>query len=1198
MPPHWAACPPQQVEDIINNPVRAGGQLDNGILGAGNRLTGAAIKGIGEAAGWAVDKLFPGDHGDTIRDATNFDPAFETERGAGEKIAEVGGQIVPAGAAAIGAAGGGWIPAAIAGAGVATLTFDDEDSIGNVVDELAGGNVLPDFLVVGTDDDNDTRAMKHLAANLVADGLFGALGAAGAKLYRIFKDTPSGFVDMDALKALSDEAGIPLRADAPVPTMAPRDAEALKVPEAVITKARTDASTASVAARLDEVAGGAPRTRAPAPEALEGFMTDITKRVQAFEARTVSTTDFGRLADDLKGAFDTHARDVFSVADTGRIADATRLLKDGARWDAAKLAPHEVNSIGVHNMILTKSVLDKVDADFKAIVMELRRNPDQSTKAALDKVAREHLEDLGDLWDHYRNLGTSASHQLLARKGFGNSSDFLGDMAEDFVKASDDVATELAARGITLYDTEGTFVAKKILAFDDAGVSPGDFVAKLYDEFSEYEKTVAGIKANVRHRAKLTPMDQLGMIAKGVQFLKDLQSTMLLGQFMTSGLEVLSTGFNALLLPTLRAVGGGDRKRWAREMSGLWHSTALARANAGKSFAKGKDITDDFFMKEGAFSRTLDHETMSLPASLVWRVFSIAVDVAQSSAAFFKTARAYGLAYADGLEAALANGMAKGEARKAAKQYAAQRFDANGAIIDEDFRIRAGQSAFQMAFDGLTLTGRLGQRVENLRNSQTGFGTVGLAARGVMPFFRTLTNIGHNSAQMVLPPGVGVAIKRLFPEGTNIAKFLDDFSGKNGVEALQAARGRNRVGMALTATAFSLTQMDNVEITGPSRGQRWDAKKRSFEEFPASSLIIGNTAIDLSRFLPFSAPLLLAGTLRDYQLEDALRMEGGEYDPTGSNLDHVIAYLTGTGITTATVLQDASAAQGVFDLFDAVAKAVEDGNPAPMTRYAQQYATQFTPGPLKMAARAGGGVQHEGYTFWERWKASAGLSTDWERMDFLGNPIRYPTLRGIDPSNRRILRLDDPVYAEFAFLNKVEGLALVIASLDRVFTSSEWRAIGLETNGVFGGELPSLVNMKTKDGRNAWETYRRLVYEATPSAAIQKTVPNMGVRVEARKGENFEAASRRLIGSQGYRQATPEGRAAYWNTLHGIYKAEAKEKLKEWVMVEPAMFDGSRYGSPVGPMEALGDTLSAGKALAAEINRTRGDPLDEAFAIK
>src|SRR5690606_22686994 len=250
-------------------------------------------------------------------------------------------------------------------------------------------------------------------------------------------------------------------------------------------------------------------------------------------------------------------------------------------------------------------------------------------------------------------------------------------------KASDEVTIELKKRGIALYDNEMQFVGKKILAFDEAGIQPGEFLARLYDEFAEYEKMTAGLKENLRQKVRLTPLEALGFIAKGVQFLKDLQSTMLLGQFMTAGTEVLSTGFNAILLPALKGIGGGSKARWASEWAGLWHSTALSRQNFWRSFKAGKDKTDDFFLKEGSFSRVLDHENMNPLTSLLWRGFTIAVDTAQASAAFFKTMRAYGLAYADGLEAALSTGMTKAQAKKSAQEYATARFDPDGAIIDE-----------------------------------------------------------------------------------------------------------------------------------------------------------------------------------------------------------------------------------------------------------------------------------------------------------------------------------------------------------------------------------------------------------------------------------------------------------------------------------------------------------------------------------
>ncbi|MBN7776880.1 hypothetical protein JYP49_06410 [Nitratireductor aquimarinus] len=1211
----------EEVEAILKNPVRDGGTLDILPSFSGPKLFMDAAEGVTRGVGWAARHLIGDEAGqavDGVADA--IDPAFETERGLVENLQETAGQAIPGVAAGLGAAAVAPVSApvaagigAVATAGVTTLTFADDDNPANFLEEISGGAV-PDAFVVQEDDDAQTAALKSFAANLSFDLATIGAGKLVAKVYRLFK---GGKPTAKALAEVAEEAGLTLREDADTlareamesgsPEISPAKAEAAKVTTRELRRVSDDAAKAridqEVAGALEgrSVTGELPRVRPANPEASEAFMLDVTRKVELFERRTAQTTDFPPIRQALKQDFDRHGREVFELIDEGRIAEATKAIKKGARWSAQGLATNEVNSIGVYNTILTKSALDRVDADFKSIVLRLRENPDGATRVAIDKVARERIESLTDLWDHYRNLGTSASHQLLARKGLGNGGDLFGDIASDLTTAADEVSEELGKRGIALFDSEAEFVSKRILAFDEAGITPGEFLARLYDEFAEYEAMVAGVKENVRQRARLTPLDELGLVAKGVQFLKDLQSAMLLGQFMTAGTEVVSTGFNALLLPALKVAGGGSAKRWAKEMSGLWHSTALARANAWASFKKGKDVSDDFFMKEGAFSRALDHENMSLPSSLVWRVFSIAVDTAQASASFFKTSRAYGLAYADGLEAALAGGMKKADAIEAARKYAAQRFDANGAIIDEDLRLRAGQAAFQQAFDGSTLTGKLGQKVENLRNSEAALGTVGLAARGALPFFRTLTNIGHNSAQMILPPGFSAGIKRIFPKGTGTAKFLDDFTGKNGAEAMQSARGRNRVGMALVATGYGFTQFDGIEITGPSRGQRWDAKKRSFEEYPASSLIIGDTAVDLTRFLPFSAPLLLAGTMRDYELEDQLRMEGGEYDPSEGTLHGVTTYLTATAVTLGTLLQDAGAARGVFDFFDAVNQAVSEQDLAPLTRYGQNWAVQFTPGPVKMAGRAGGNVQHEGYDFWQRWVASTGFSTGWERLDFFGHPIRYPTGKGLDPSNRRVLNLDDPAYAEFAQLNKFEGLSLVLPRPDRVIRKQDWASIGVSTDGILGAELPSLSEMRVRGGGNAWETFRKLIYTGKATGEIRKTIPlSNGVKVTIKEGENFEAAIRRIIDTEGYQNSTLEFRKNVWTTVFGVFQSEAREFLKGNLVVPDSVFKGSKYGVPQleGDGEPVYDVVRRERLeRASEIGRSRGNPLDEIFGF-
>jgi hypothetical protein len=1188
----------EEVQAIIDNPY-----ADGNAFGLDKTVVGPVVqtvmfpdvrRGIATAAGTVAEKLGFTDAGQAIKDyGKNIDPEFDTERGFGDNLAEVAGQAAPAVGGAI--ATGGVVPAAIVGAGLSSLTFEDEDNLANVVNSLADGAV-PDVLVVNPEDEKETALAKSFTVNLLTDlATAGAANAVG-KLYKLVKSVPNGFVDMKVLRELSDEAGVPLR-DGPVgPKVTPEIAQAKKSPTDVLDKSIAKGSSESIAAKVADPQ--APRRNPANPQGTEEFVTKVNKVVDAFDKRTAKITDFGTIRAEFRTELDDFARQVYGMADTGRISDVTAALKTAQAWKTQALAINEIEAATVHRGKVTRAVLEKIDGDFGAIITQLRAAPDDVTRANVDAVARAHIEDLPELWDFYRNIGTSPSFQLLLRRGGGEIDDVVDDFAKELTTAMDTVGKDLKDSAIALKDNRMEFVTKKLIAFDDPKVSPANFIADLYAQFDEFEKMVAGKKANQLQRVKLTPVEKLGLVGKAVQTIKDFQTVALLGQFMTSLTEVVSTGFHTLIIPSLRVAGGGSVRRWGKEMAGLAHATALSRRNFARSFIAGKDVTDDFLKDEGALSRILDHETMSTPASLVWRTMSIAVDLAQASSAFFKTMRAYGLAYADGLEVAFKNGMPKGQAKKYARDFASKRFDEAGAIIDEDFRIKAGESAFQMSFDGTTLTGKLGQKVEDFRNSTMAGGLVGLAARSALPFFRTLMNIGHDAAQMIMPLGSATALKRVVPGGTGIAKFLDDFTGKNGQAALQMARGRQRVGAALTVGAFGLTQLPGVEITGPSRTKRWDAKKRAFEVMPASSLIIGNQAFDLSRALPFSAPLMLAGVLRDYQIEDALRMEGGEYVSDDSTVRYLTQYLTGTMVTMGTLLQDAGASRGVFDFMDAAAAAINEQDMSKLTRYVQQYATQFIPGTVKMVGKATGDTQHEGYNFWDRFVAGAGFDTDWEKLDFLGQPIQFPLFRGIDPSNRKLLKLDDPAYAEFAFLNKVEDLALALPDPDKVFSSTEWTAMGLKTRGIFGSETPSLDTMKTGQGDNAWKVYRSMVYKGKPNKDIEKTVENAGVKVVAKAGETFEQASRRLIALPGYKQATPKFRAAYWQTLHGIYKEQAKGFLKGNFEVNPSLFEGSKYGSPISSPASFGDTKDAAKALSANVNRTRGNPLDDIFAIK
>ena len=1172
-------------------------------------LTQGGIEAVGELVGHIAP-----DTGQAIRDfGESLDPKFEAEKHLVESIVETTGQLAPSIAA--GAVTGGLGGVALA-AGVTTLTFDDQENLANYLNEYFP-EYTPDILVVQDDDDQLEATAKHYTSNFILDGtilgtgkvvgkLLKGLSSGDTRLIREGLEEASEFIaDAQVGKLIDDGATeveeIVVR-DAAQAT--PARAEAAKVSEETLDDALRAATRSAHEAKLLRLANEAvpafePEGLLPVPrDYAEAFLGKVSKRMRMFEARTSKITDFEPLSAAARLQIAEHANQVLQAQYSGQLQLTMRLLKQGPKLQGKQPAS-ALNSMGVYSTILTRAVLEAADANFEAVVRSLRANPDQKTRGALGRIATDYLNEVQEIWDYYRNLGTSASHQLLARKGTK-----LADVSDDFLKAVDEFDLDVERMGILLRDSKSTFVAKKIVAFDEAGIDAANFMEGIYKLFDEFEAASAGKIANLQQTAKLTPIEKLGSIGKTVQMVKDLQSTMLLGQFMTAGTEVISTGFNTFLMPALRVAGGGSSRRYVREMAGLWNATALARNNSWRSFKAGKDLSDDFFFKEGSFSRILDHETMTLPQSLMWRLFTFAVDTAQASTAFFKTARAYGIAYADGLEAALAAGMPKGKATKAAKDFAAKRFDGTGAIIDEDLRIEASQAAFQQHFDGSTLTGRLGQFIENRRNSQFLSGVEGLVWRSAMPFFRTLANIGSHSGQMIMPPGMGFAVRRLFPEGTGIAKFVDDFTGKNGEAARHIAVGRNRLGMSLTLGALALTQMPGVELSGPSRLRQWSAKKRSFEEMPPSSLKIGNTSVDLTRFLPFSAPLLLAGTLRDYQLSDALRMEGGEYDPENTPLEHLGRYIGGWAITNATLLQDAGAARSVFGLFDAVIAAAQEGDVGPFKRYAQQYASQFTPGPVKMANKAAGGIEHEGYTFLERWRATAGFETGYERLDFFGNPIQYPALKGVDPSNRRVLHSDDPAYAEFALLNRTEGLHLVLPRPDGVFTKAFWDQLGIDTTDFLGiRSTPSLHHMETRSGENAWDVYRDIVYNGRALENVQASTARFGDRVsvghtEVREGETFEQAMRRIIQAPDYQAMSLDARVKVWNATFSIFKNAAKDFLETQVILDPELFVRSRYGTPTEQPQPIGETQKAAKDLASSVQRSAGSRLDAAFAIE
>jgi hypothetical protein len=1201
----------EEVQAILDNQQRAGGTFDrSGLFNAPQRMIGAAIEGLGQAAGWATQntaELAGGEDakeiGDAIKSATNFDPSFETEEGTAENVAEFAGQVAPAVVAGVATGGAGlvgFLTGAAAGGAVGTATFNPrEKTLVDLIDEYVPLGPVQDALQINPEDSTGTAMLKQFAAGglveAAAGGAIKVVGKIGAAITKGNLEEAVKIAEDAGIKVDGVDEGV----EAAAPKVTPKEAEAEKVaPEVTGEVLRQDAA-AAVRQVLDEEAVGQALPKLPVdPKAVKAFETDIMRTVKAFEARTAETTNLSKIDPSVYTEFRRHSAEVYTAIRGGDIDQVIKLVKQSALLKG-QLDEATANIASVYRDAMLKSTLARTSDMAGELVMAVRADPSLRTRGAILSIANRQLNQVSELWDIYRNTGTAASYKLKLRQGVMEGVDELGEIAE----VNETILKELRKDGIGLYDDKGTFVAKKIIALDDVGINPVDLLDDLFKQFDEFDAMAAGKRDNIKQARKLTPVEKMGGVALFMQRVKDIQAVMLLGQIMTAATEIVSTGSHLILLPALRKLGGGPGSEWLKEYAGYAHAWEFSRAIWMKAFKAGAGVLDDFDIKEGTKS-TLEYADINNPMlKLGWRMLKMAVDVSIASSEFFKATRAFGIAYADGLEKALATGMTPAAAKKAAKEYAQARFTPDGAFKDEDLAIRAAEAPFQSVFDGSTMTGRAGQWVENIRNSPEMEGFVSVVARGAIPFFRTLANIGGSGAQYIMPPGVATGLKKFYPEGTGVAKFLDDFTGKNGKIAQQTAVGRQRMGMALVGAGFALTQIPGVEITGPSRGQRWDAKKRSFEEYPASSLIIGNESFDLSRFLPFSAPLMLVGVLRDYQLEDSLRMEGGEFDPTSGTLEWLMRYGQGSALTAALLLQDAGAARGVFDFADAVAAAVQDGDFSGLQRFGQSYAQQFTPGPIRMSLRSSGKVQNEGYGFWDKWAASAGFPTQWERLDFFGNPIRYPLLKGVDPSNRRILRLDDPAYREFAMLNRFEGMALNVAKPDGIFDKTFWRKVGLDPDDPLGFEVPSLTEMKLTDGKNAWLHYRELLYKGRAAEDVTKATGQYGDKVSVgkvliRKGDNFEQTMRRLIDLEGYKSMTPDARRKAWEAVFGHFKKAAKDEVADNLVIDPSLFKPSRYGSPISKPEVLSTVEAEGKKLAASVQTTRGNPLDELFAIQ
>ena len=648
---------------------------------------------------------------------------------------------------------------------------------------------------------------------------------------------------------------------------------------------------------------------------------------------------------------------------------------------------------------------------------------------------------------------------------------------------------------------------------------------------------------------------------------------------------------------------------------------------------RDRDVTDDMDITENGHSLRMDYETMKAQGKtgqlIAARIWKGAADVSIASGSFTKTSRAYGIAFADRYAAQIKAGLSKKAATEDAMMYAVSKFDpATGRIMDPAIQVRVAQSAWQSPMDNRYLTGRIGSLIEAGRNSSNGpFSTL---MRGAMPFFRVLVNIGGHSLQGALPvhgsflrggewlvnKGASKLLKREDVHLLKAAKFLDDFSGRNGSEALMAAQARQNMGIAMMGASYMLMDSGDIEITAPNPFGSFNSQKAAYDNKPSNSIIIGGTAVDLTRGLPFTAPLIMAGLFKRIENNFKLDIKGGEYQTEPELTKMLLTALYAYGTMYMSLMSDLSSMRGVTDTFDALTSAVEEGDPKKLGKVLTNYGKGFTPGIVKMYGKNRGALtgddadwdMYRGESFIEQVMAGAGFAAGYKKLDFVGRPIRDGG-RGLDPFNAKPIHTD-PLTREYGELSRDADFGVEPGMPDRVFDKKFWADMGLDKSDNFmetlvGAPKASITNFKLTNGLNAWEAYRRVIYEATmPERVLVQTGAYadknaLPVPVDIRKGENFHKAMDRLVQSNGYQSLDVTGRRQVWQAVFGKFKKDAKAYVGARIVMTPEDFNDSKWGSPINQPTSLADTKAASKVMIGRMKGTlENSPLDNVFAIE
>ncbi|MBL4783875.1 MAG: hypothetical protein JKY49_00455 [Cohaesibacteraceae bacterium] len=1134
--------------------------------------TAKAIENVidsGMAASEMVQNVFRGDDEEQVqyeRTKGAVSDSLQGPEGTATHIATVGAQIIPGILA-----GGGvakalkdapkalkWLSVLATDSAVDAITFDvDDKNIVEVAHELGIDKSILSGLVKNPEDPELLNRLKNGFTN----GSFGTAAAAviGVLGKLVFRRGTGKVIDEvadEALPALAkSETKVVSDITSNVVPSIPRVTEELTSQQALVIR-----ETSSQLKVTDDVIAAQTGKQSGAPQPDEAFRPFIEKMLaplRRFVSQGVKDSSerlrLQKILDVDGPAYAKHANRLLRKLSEGDLAGAVNLARVGLKTGSKELdALYRQSSI--------KGLLDAAQDNFSRVIKVIRQSPKLATDDAYKKVYSDYFDQVINLHMLYRTLGTQSSYEQLIRKGV-----LTGDAGNALIREMDDAITDFELK-LKVGDSFEKF--KLIRTKEVFDLTNGAEDMMKLDEILEREfldfKNLPVYKA-------LKMEVKTGVMASAIRFLKELQSYMLLSQLSTVSLNAISTGLHAVALPMYRAIGAGDVKGTYREFVGYTYAMRESLEAAGKAMKMKEGVLDKYDLTE------LRHSSAFKPgdgASLIHRMMARAitflVDLQLGADEFFKQLRYRGVRYARGVEIAESLGKTGVKAKKFAKAYIIKGIDhQTGKGLDVQDLNEASKVAFQQRFDDRYLGGRFLQAFDNIRRRED---LVGLLTHIVVPFFRTPINI-FNIAMQTIPASqivVGIPMKglemisrKMGVEARFAPKFVDDFIGKNGPRQAAEARAQAAIGWSIFGGVMAMQQAGMISLTGPTRLKDWKGQKRQRELLPPNSIIIDGKPYDLTRFLPFTAPLIMAGALSDTlrNLEDeSLGISIHSQDAANEYLEISNAYTIGV----ASMLKDSASLQGVSGFLKALSDGVLAGDGERFGRWASRIPAQFIPGHIKMVSKWENEEAREGYDFLTRIQVQMWGSNGYQKRDVLGDAVIYDKSRGFVPG----LSLKDlshltPLKQEIYELMQKTGMHLTLPMPHELFRSDFTQA------GYKKGDYPSMTELSaTWKGKkvSAWDFYRNAVYDVPLKGSKAVTVSGTSegrkstrkksnpdhFTVNVIKGENLKASLTRLKDDPKYTKASWETRRDIMDSVFNHYKKIAKSVTAQIVQFEHA----------------------------------------------